>query len=373
MWGDEMLALVIDNGSGMCKAGFADEEAPRSVFPSIVGRPKDVSRHRANDVYIGDEVCAKAGDLIAHNPLENGMVTHWIDMERIWHRIFFNELHVDPSKHPVLLIDAPLNPKAQREQIGQIMFETFNVPSLYFEIPALLDLFGSGRTTGIVVDIGDTVTQIVPIYEGHKLSFAMRRQNLGGRILANWLASLLTERGFYASSFLEREIVRDMKEKCTYVALDFDAEMQKAAPIRGLEISYRPRRGSLIEIATERFRCPDLLFRPRLNGLEFTGIHKLVFGCINKSGVDLDKDLYRNIVLAGGSTMFPGFPERLEKEIVDRAPVRTNVKVIAPPERKYSAWIGGSILASLATFPQLVITHEEYNEHGPSIIHRKCF
>ncbi|KAK7094552.1 hypothetical protein V1264_006089 [Littorina saxatilis] len=316
---------------------------------------------------VGEEAQSMRGMLPVHHPIQHGIITDWDDMEKIWHYIFHNELRVAPEEHPVLLTEPPLNPKEDRERMTQIMFETFKVPALYLANKAVLGLFTSGRTTGMVLISGGGATHAVPVYEGYPLPHADTSVNLGGEDMTVYMAHLLEERGYRFTTFAEHDVVRDIKEKLCYVAPNFAAEMLLERSIR----SYELPSGDVITIGHERYRCPEALFTN--DRLSNKTVHESIYASIMKCDVDIQNELFANIVLSGGSTMFPGFADRLNEEVNNLVSPFTRVRVIAPPERKYSTWHGGSILASLPSFPRWWISKEEYEESGPSIVHRMCF
>ncbi len=352
-------------------AGTTLDAEPGVVFTSVVG----VSKTDPNQVFFGEEAQAKAnrGVLTLKYPIEHGIVTNWDDMEKIWHHTFYTALNVTPETLPVLLTERAMNPKANRERLTQIMFETFKCAAMYLSNTSVLSLYAAGRTTGCVLDSGFGVTHAVPVYEGYVVPNTVQRLDLAGYDLTECMMKLLTDRGYpFTASITNLEIARQIKESVCYVALDFDNEMVLSGESSALDRAYELPDGNVITIGDERFRCPELLFQPGLAGLTDIGVAELTFGAIMKCDVGIRRELYGNIVLAGGSTMFEGMSTRMEKDMISLAPSFIKVKVVAPPERKHSSWSGASILGSLPDFQQSWISKQEYDETGPSIVHRKC-
>jgi actin-related protein len=365
---DAENAIIIDNGSGMCKAGFADQK-PSAIFPAIVARPKYSGIEKKDgEIFVGKEAMQKKGVLTLTYPIEHGIVTNWKDMEKIWHHAFFNELRIEPAEHPILLTEAPLNPKANRERMAQIMFETFHCPAIYVAIQAVLTLYAKTRTTGIVFDSGDGVSHTVPIYEGYALTHAIHRLDFAGRDLTEHLMRMLSEKGKAFVSSAEKEIARDIKEKLCYVAQSAEDEAEAAREEKEFEMPD----GNIIMVGSERVRCPEALFQPHLIGKEANGIHMATLETIMKCDVDIRRSLFSNIVLSGGTTMFPGIEERMTRELEALVPGTVNINVDADQNRKYLVWMGGSILSQVETFNSNWITAEEFRESGPGIVHCKC-
>ncbi|KAF3932101.1 Actin-2 [Dactylellina cionopaga] len=366
--------VVIDNGSGTIKAGFAGEDTPKCYFNSFVGRPKHprvLAGALEGDVFIGSRAQDLRGLLKIKYPLEHGIVTDWDDMERIWQYVYSDELKTLSEEHPVLLTEAPLNPRANRDMAAQIFFETFNVPALFTSVQAVLSLYASGRTTGIVLDSGDGVSHAVPVYEGFAIPSAVRRIDVAGRDVTEHLQTLLRKSGAVFHTSAEKEVVRLIKEKNSYIALDPKKEEKEwAGGGVGKIEEYKLPDGNILKLGAERFRAPEILFDPEIIGLEYQGIHQILVDAISRTDMDLRKSLYGNIILSGGSTLTKGFGERLLAEIRRLAVKDMKIRITAPPERKYSTWIGGSILAGLSTFRKMWVSIDDWHEN-PEIIHTK--
>ncbi|KAF8454227.1 actin family [Terfezia claveryi] len=366
--------VVIDNGSGTIKAGFAGEDVPKTHFSSFVGRPKHprvLAGSIEGDTFIGPKAQELRGLLKIKYPLEHGIVTDWEDMERIWQYVYTEELKTLSEEHPVLLTEAPLNPRTNRETAAQIFFETFNVPALFTSIQAVLSLYASGRTTGIVLDAGDGVSHAVPVYEGFAVPSAIRRIDVAGRDVTEHLQMLLRKSGAVFHTSAEKEVVRLIKEKTAYIAMDPKKEEKEWAGGGSAKMEeYKLPDGNVLKLGSERFRAPEILFDPEIIGLEYPGIHQIVVDAISRTDLDLRKQLFANIVLSGGSTLTKGFGDRLLTEVKRLAVKDMKIKIFAPPERKYSTWIGGSILAGLGTFRKMWVSIDDWHEN-PEIIHTK--
>jgi len=372
---DDQNAVVIDNGSGMMKAGYAAQDAPQVYFASVVGRPKygTMVGSEVKDLYVGKDAITKRGVLSLTYPVASGIVDNWDDMTKVWEHTYYNELRCEPTERPVHLTEAPKNPTKNREKMTEIFFDQFQVPAFYVSVQAVLSLYASGRTTGLVYDSGDGVTHTVPVFDGFSLKHAVKRLNLAGRELTTYLGDILNESGISLVSTAEFDIIRDMKEKKCYVALDYDEEMKAFENDKSKETSYELPDGTVVNFGNQQIRCAEVLFKPQMIGKDFAGVDKAAYSTIQACDIDVRRDLYENILLSGGSTMFPGLNDRITKEVKNLANASVNVKCIAPAERKFSVWIGGSTLSTLATFATMWITKGEYEEVGVNIVHRKCF
>ncbi|CAI5759756.1 unnamed protein product [Candida verbasci] len=395
--------IVIDNGSGIIKAGFAGEDTPKIQTSNIVGRPRyqkimATAQTPDNNCFIGNSAQENRGLLKISYPIRHGVVEDWSDMEKLWQHTYNQDLKINSQDHPLLITEAPLNPQTNRDKMCQILFESFNIPCIYISIQAVLSLYASGRTTGAVIDSGDGVSHVVPVFDGFALPTSIKRMDVAGRDITEQLSfNIRRVTGFNLSSSSELEIVKLMKESCCFISKDpaRDEKLYSTHYIKGsmtnseLFSTYKLPDGHEVNLGVERFRSPEILFNPQLIGNESVGLHELTSLSIAKTDLDLRPTLYQNLILSGGNTLIKNFGDRMLKELKDLQVDKTEssiwnksisnsayntkmkVKIYAPNERKYTTWIGGSILASLSTFKKMWITAAEYNEN-PGIIHVKC-
>lgn len=366
--------IIIDNGSGYIKAGFAGEDIPNLVFPSYVGRPKYkkvMAGAVEGNIFVGNKAEEYRGLLRVNYPINHGIIENWNDMENIWIHVY-NSLKINSEEHPVLLTEAPLNPQKNKEKMAEVFFESFNVPALFVSIQAILSLYSCGKTNGTVLDCGDGVCHCVSIYEGYSITNTITRTDVAGRDITNYLSYLLRKNGHLFNTSAEMEIVKNMKENCCYVSFNVNKE-KNASEKTVATLPYILPDGSQILIGSERFRAPEVIFNPSILGLEYLGLSELLVTSITRADMDLRKTLYSHIVLSGGTTLFHGFGDRLLNEVRKFAPKDITIRISAPPERKYSTFIGGSILASLATFKKIWISKQEFDEYGSTILHKKIF
>ena len=366
----EVSTIVIDNGAYTVRAGHGGDSSPSVIMSSIVARPRVApGQPPSTDVFVGANVFSQSVTLTLKCPIEDRVIKNFDDMSRIWRSIFVDELRIQPEEHPVLMTESPQKDKSAREKALQIMMETYRVPAYYAAYPEVLSLYSAGLTTGCVVDAGETVTHVLPVFECYGMTHVERRMNVGGRQLNEYLQKLLTQSGTDVTG-VEREDLRDIKENLCYIACDMNGELHK---VDQLCESFTMRDGRSVKLVAERFRCPEALFDPEVLGtVKGPGLSHLVADAITATD-DLAPQMMNAVLLTGGSSMFKGIEKRIENDLAKLLDNGTKVKVIAPQDRNKSAWIGGSVLVSLATFSQMWITKAEYDETGPSIVHLKCF
>jgi len=325
-------------------------------FPTVVGLPPK----KGDEYHIGDAALVRRRrlNLTLSYPVKKGIVTNWDDMEKIWHNIFESGLEVSPEDHHVLLADSPLNTAENRAKMQEIMFEALNVPGLYIANQAALTVYSDGRGFGTVVDIGDDVCNIVPVHQGEVITAGVKSFPVTGSDLTDYFVKSLVDRGYSYTSPAERMVVCDIKETLGYVAQNYEHEKSNAS---SAEKTYEFPDGEVITVGIERFRTPEAFFQPTLIGRESVGLPQAIRHAVGECGV-LEADLSKHIVLSGGSTLFPGFADRLKKEIDELSPV--SVRVSAPTYRKNHVFFGASMLAMGSGFTDLCNSRAEYDEFG---------
>eukprot|EP00515_Schizochytrium_aggregatum_P003129 CAMPEP_0202052620 /NCGR_PEP_ID=MMETSP0963-20130614/5374_1 /ASSEMBLY_ACC=CAM_ASM_000494 /TAXON_ID=4773 /ORGANISM="Schizochytrium aggregatum, Strain ATCC28209" /LENGTH=407 /DNA_ID=CAMNT_0048617911 /DNA_START=20 /DNA_END=1240 /DNA_ORIENTATION=- len=403
--------VVLDNGSSGIKAGYSGEDNPTAIIPSLVGlqvrsqraaspfgrRPlvdhADDSHAGMEDtttLLVGKRARANASQLELSSPITRGFIDDWDGMQAIWGHAFEDVLNVNTESTPVLLSDTPLNPKESREKMAQIMFEHFQVPGFYIAPESVLSLFATGRTRGIVLGVGAGVSSAVPIFEGFALPHATKRLEIAGDDLTDLLQARLPSR-------LSREVVQDIKETTCSVLAPSATQRAAGTLVMGRKERFPPLRrtssslcataesvdsrleeskaglpspvhyelpdGQIVDVSVDcQHDVPNALFEPSLlgdSGKSLPGISQLTFQSILACDKTLQADLFSSIVLAGGSSMFPGLATRLETEL-SALSTTSKVQIVQDSQRKAAAWIGGSMFGSLSTFPEILISRAEW-------------
>ena len=405
-------AVVIDNGTGFTKMGYAGNLDPDFVIPTAIAdldKKSTLSVSTKNDeynYYIGEQAINKAKESKNHKltyPMQNGIIESWDLMEKFWHQSIYDYLKCDPQEHYFVLTEPPMNPPENRESIAEIFFETFNVPGLYIGVQAVFALLGSSKTnedegvkmdeeqkkaikslTGVVVDSGDGVTHIVPICDGFVLGSNIKHIPIAGRKITKFMEQMIRERGEKINTEDLYYATMELKEKHGYLAKDlieefakFDkkqnvggklTQSSKFKKFEGIgKISTKPYS---INVGYELFLGPEAFLKASLDeSIDLT---------IQQCPIDYRRRLYADIVFSGGSTSFKNLDKRLElslqKRVDDRLKKYTQsgkqstikVKVTGSMAQKHVVWLGGSSFSSNDGFRTTVHTREEYQEKGPS-------
>lgn len=385
---EKRKTIVCDNGTGSIKCGFAGDNFPAAIVPCVVGRPivrfKEASGNEPlPDVAVGERVVRNRGEMVVSSPVVHGVIQKWDDMALLWDHVFQDCLHIDPKETRILLSDPPLNPLRNRQKLVEVMFEKFGFEGLFIQLQAVLPLYAQGIMTGLVVEIGEAVTHTVPVVEGFPYPHLTKRMNVAGRHITSHLIDLLQQRGYALSKTSDFDAVRELKEKLCYVSADYAKEEQLAAETTVLVKKFTLPDGREIQVGSERFEAPEILFSPDLIDNESPGLPEMVFRTIQDVEIDNRMSLYQHITLSGGSTMFPGLPTRLEREIRQKylkhvlkgnedGLKKLKLGIEDSPNRKHMVFLGGAVLADIMRDnDEFWISREEYEEEGLKCL-RKC-
>ena len=405
-------AVVMDNGTGLTKLGFAGNDSQSFVFPTAIatssasakstkssGKTSFLSSKRGLedlDFFIGDEALSAANgpNYNLSYPIKHGQIEDWDHMERFWENSIFKYLRCEPEDHYFLMTEPPLNPPENRESTAEIMFESFNCAGLYIAVQAVLALAASWTSskvqdrslTGTVLDSGDGVTHVIPVADGYVIGTAIKNIPLAGRDITLFIQQLLRDRGEPDTSLQTAEKI---KQQFCYVCPDIVKEFSKfdqypQEKFAQYVVEYTDKnKTNVVDVGYERFLAPEIFFNPEITSSDYlTPLPTVVDQVIQASPIDVRKRLYKNIVLSGGSTMFKDFGRRLQRDLKELVNERialserfshvkstgVEVQVISHKRQRNAVWFGGSLLAQTAEFKGNCHTKADYDEYGPNIV-----
>lgn len=368
-------SVIIDNGTKSVKIGHAGDEAPREIIPTLLGYSKfpalEIAMDRC-DYCVGERVYAKRGLFNLRRPISERRIVDFDVMEKIWHHCLYESLKVDPCQNSVLLTESCEYTDADRRKCGETFFEFFNVPSLYIGNQGTLGLFSTGNTKGVVLDSGEGGTHVIPIFEGYVSPNSVYKTQVSGRMITEHLYQLLVGNGLTFSKHYDFDIIESIKEQKCYISTDFQNELKEFHfKANTKDLIYELPDGETISLNKEQIEAPEILFNTKLVGLDDMGIGELIYRSYFSIDTEIKKTLFDKIFLIGGNTLFPNIAERVSKSIRTFGGSSISFKIYCPAERKFSTWIGGSILACLNPFESMWVTKQEYEEHGADILNIK--
>lgn len=349
--------IVVDIGSGITKAGFSGEDGPRSVFNSVVGKPKMpgiLVGMEQKENYVGEEALSKLEIMNFNYPVVQGEIKDWNKFETLLHYIFYSELKVAPEDVSILIAESPLNPKKNREKLAETLFETFNVQNIHIANSSMLALYSYGITSGIVIDSGFGLTSVVPVYEGYPLPYASFKIGFGGNNLNEILQSMLSNKMTY-KDVKGRLATERIKESHGFVSKNFEEQENIGVE----ELKYRLPDASIIKLGSELYKFSESIFRPFDE--TYPSLLQTITDCTSKCDPDITEEIQSNICLAGGTTMMNGYSDRLQKELINKKGSNSFIFNFSQ-ERQYATWIGGSIISSLSNFKHMWVTKKFYDE-----------
>ena len=373
---DSQIHCVIDNGSGYMKAGFSGEEAPKVMFPTMVGKTKVEGIYvgdEKKESIIGSEAEKKFGILDISYPIQGGTIVNWDEMERIWANTFYGELKISPEEHNLLLSESPFITRKDREKMLEMMFETFNCASTYLVAQSVLAAYSVGKSTGISIDCGHTSLNFAPIYEGFLQRHCVQHIPIAGKDINDILINLLIKNGQVIDSKMQKQSIIKAKESFCFLRHDNEDEIEKKKEEETKEWELPDKKK--ITINKERFQATEVIFDPKQFGYDYPNFQELFKKTVKGIDSDLREIMLANIIFNGGTTLIKGFKSRVTQEIEQAGQdYEFKKKVHTYPEAQFMAWLGGSILTSLTNFENLWITQAEYKEEGKAtIVHKKCF